>query len=173
MTENARPADEYLAVARVVAAHGIRGEVRCDVITDFPERFKRTRRLFAGNAHHAVEVERSRVERRVLLLKLAGVDTRDDAEKLRGQTLYVHESDAVQLPPDSFYWHQIIGLTVRTVDGQDLGQVAEIMETGSNDVYVVRSADREVLLPAIKDVIRNIDLAAGVITVELMEGLIE
>jgi len=173
MTETRPSADEYLAVARVVAPHGIRGEVRCQVITDFPERFERTPRLFAGNARQPVDVERSRVDRRVVLLKLNGVDTREDAEKMRGQTLYIHESDAVQLPPDSFFWHQIIGLTVRTVDGQELGTITEIMETGSNDVYVVKSGERELLLPAIKDVVREIDLDSGVMTVELLEGLVE
>ena len=79
----------------------------------------------------------------------------------------------MQLPPDSFFWHQIIGLTVRTVDGQELGKIAEIMETGSNDVYVVKSDERELLLPAIKDVVREIDLTSGVMTVELLEGLVE
>ena len=84
MSEALPSADEFLAVARVVAPHGIRGEVRCEVITDFPERFKRTPRLFAGNAHKPIDVERSRVDRRVVLLKLNGVDSREDAEKMRG-----------------------------------------------------------------------------------------
>jgi len=165
-------ADDYLAVARVVAAHGIRGEVRCELITDFPDRLKRTPLLYRGETHLPVDVERARVEKNGAILKLSGVETRTDAEALRGQMLYVAAADAVPLPGDSYFWHQIIGLNVRSDAGEDLGEVADIMQTGSNDVYVVRRDGGEILLPAIKDVVQDIDLAAGVITVHLIEGLI-
>src|SRR4030095_3287105 len=127
--------DRYLAVARVVAARGIRGEVRCDIITDFPDRLKRTHRLYRGETHLPVEVERTRLEKSGALLKLSGCETRTDAEALRGQMLYVAEADAVARPGGSYFWHQIIGLKVRSDAGQDLGEVADIMQTGSNDVY--------------------------------------
>lgn len=162
---------DYLAVARVVGAHGIRGEVRCEIITDFPERLKRTERLYLGEDHTPIAIERARLDRHGAILKLDGVDSRDDAERLRGRMLYVAEADAVQLPGDSYFWHQIIGLRVRSDAGEDLGQVAEIIPTGSNDVYVVRADGREILLPAIKDVVREIDLAGGIMTVHMMEGL--
>jgi 16S rRNA processing protein RimM len=168
------PADGYLAVARIVGAHGIRGEVRCALLTDFPERFKRGLHVFLGDERNAREVERARLERNRVLLKLNGVDSRTDAEALRGATIFVAEADAVRLPRGSYFWHQIIGLRVRTTDGRALGSVAEIIETGSNDVYVVRGKPPdhgELLLPAIKDVVRKIDLARGEITVELLEGL--
>ncbi|MBM2809564.1 MAG: ribosome maturation factor RimM [Chloroflexi bacterium] len=163
--------DDYLAVARVVAAHGIRGEVRCEVITDFPERFRSTKRLFLGAAHTPVDVERARSQKGGLLLKFADVDTRNAAERLRGVTLSIPGTEAVALPPGSFFWHDIIGLRVLTTAGDDLGQVAEILQTGGNDVYVVKRGDAELLIPAIKDVVRDVDLGAGVMTVELMEGL--
>lgn len=162
---------DYLAVARVVGAHGIRGEVRCEVITDFPERLKRTERLYLGEDHTPIAIERARLDRHGAILKLGGVASRDDAERLRGRMLYVAEADAVKLPGDSYFWHQIIGLRVRSDAGEDLGQVAEIIPTGSNDVYVVRADGREILLPAIKDVVREIDLAGGIMTVHMMEGL--
>jgi len=166
------PADEYLAVARVVAAHGIRGEVRCEVITDFPDRLKRTERLYRGETHVPVDLERARLEKNGAILKLSGLETRTEAEALRGQMLYVTEADAVPLPGGSYFWHQIIGLKVRSDAGEDLGKVADIMQTGSNDVYVVRRDGTDILLPAIKDVVQDIDLAAGVITVHLLEGLL-
>jgi 16S rRNA processing protein RimM len=162
----------YLAVARVAGAHGIRGEVRCEVITDFPERLKRTQRLYRGEGHVSVDLERARLDKRGAILKLAGVESRDDAEALRGQMLYVAEADAVSLPGDSYFWHQIIGLRVRSDSGDELGQVSEIMQTGSNDVYIVKDDGREILLPAIKDVVQDIDLGAGVMTVHLLEGLL-
>lgn len=166
-------------MARVLGAHGIRGHVRCEVITDFPERFKRTGRLHLGDPPVAREVEAARVEKRGVVLKLAGVDSRDAAQALQGQLLYVREADAVSLPRESYFWHQVIGLAVRSTQGEDLGTVREIIQTGSNDVYVVRPStgsggadrDRELLLPAISDVVRDIDLERGLMTVELIEGL--
>ncbi len=166
--------DAYLAVARVVAAHGIRGEVRCSLLTDFPERFKKGLRLYVGDERTPHEVERARVDRKGVVLKLTAVDQRSDAEALRGALLCVTETDAVRLPRGSYFWHEIIGLRVRTTDGRYLGKVAEIMETGSADVYVVRPdppARGELLLPAIKDVVRAIDLGQGEMTVTLIEGL--
>ena len=162
---------DYLAVARVSGAHGIRGEVRCELITDFPERLKKTRQLHLGDDHQAIALERARLERHGAILKLSGVDSRDDAERLRGQILYVAEADAVELPGGTYFWHQIVGLRVRSDEGEDLGLVAEIIPTGGNDVYVVRADGREILLPAIKDVVREIDLAGGIMTVHVMEGL--
>ena len=165
-------ADSYLAVARVVGAHGVRGEIRCEVLTDFPERLKKTPRLYAGDSHTPLVVERARLHGPGAILKIEGVDSRDDAQRLRGQTLSVPEAEAVRLSEGAYFWHQIIGLRVRTIDGQELGTVTEILQTGSNDVYVVRDGPREVLVPAIRDVVKAIDLSAGEITIELLEGLL-
>jgi len=165
-------ADSYLAVARVVGAHGVHGEIRCEILTDFPERLKKTSRLYSGDSHTPLVVERARLHGRGAILKIAGVDSRDDAQRLRGQTLSVPEAEAVPLSEGTFFWHQIIGLRVRTVDGQELGTVTEILQTGGNDVYVVRDERREVLVPAIKDVVKEIDLSARQISVELLEGLL-
>jgi 16S rRNA processing protein RimM len=160
-----------MAVARVLTPHGIHGELRCELITDFPERFRRTRQLYLGEAHTPLEVERARLDRRGLILKVAGLESREDAERWRGQTLYVPESQAVRLPAGSYFWHQIIGLRVLATDGRELGTIRDILQTGANDVYVVRGETEEWLVPAIRDVVRSIDVAGGTITVELIEGL--
>ncbi len=166
--------DAYLAVARVVSAHGIHGDVRCALLTDFPERFKRGLHLYLGDKRKLHEVERARVDRKGIVLKLSDVEDRVAAEALRGALLAVEEKDAVRLPRGTYFWHQIIGLRVRTTEGEVLGTVAEILETGSADVYVVRPdppAQGELLLPAITDVVQNIDIEQGEITVVLIEGL--
>lgn len=106
-----------------------------------------------------------------MVLKLAGIETRSQAEALRGAPLAVRREQAVALPPETYFWYQIIGLEVVDLDGRQLGRVAEVLRTGSNDVYVVRSGDRELLLPAIRDVVRAIDLDQGRMTVELLPGL--
>lgn len=161
----------YLAVAQVLAPHGVNGEIRCAVLTDFPERFRKTRLLHVGESYVPFQVESARLSKGGLLLKLREVESREDAAALRGQVLFVPVAEAMPLPKGSYYWHEIIGLEVRTADGRSLGTVAEILETGSNDVYVVRDGGHEILVPAITEVVRDVDIVRGVITVDLIEGL--
>lgn len=164
--------DPYLAIARVLGPHGVRGELRCQLITDFPERLARTLRVYVGETRRAMAVEGARPVKAGAVFKLAGINARNDAERLRGETLYIHQAEAVHLPPGSYFWHQVIGLRVVSMDGQDLGQVVDILQTPGNDVYVVRWGEREVLVPAIKDIVREVDPEAGLMKVEVIEGLL-
>src|SRR5215207_8337030 len=119
----------FLTVARVVRAHGVGGELACEIVTEFPQRFRRTATLYlarpkAGDPPRPYAVQRARVAPRSggsqLLLKLEGIDDRDAAEAVRGSEVQVPESEAWKLPRGRFYWHQIIGLRAVTVDGRDL-----------------------------------------------------
>lgn len=103
-----------------------------------------------------------------MVLKLRGVENIDLAEQLRGMLVEVPEEESVDLPSGHYFWHQIIGLRVVTLEGEELGTVDDILETGSNDVYVVHNGGEELLIPAIKDVVRSIDLEGGVMTVQLL-----
>jgi 16S rRNA processing protein RimM len=143
------------------------------VLTEFPERFRDTRRLFLGVPPRPYAVRRARVQGGILLLLLEGVETPQAAEALRGQEVLVAAEDAVPLPPGRFYWHQVLGLEVREEGGRLLGAVADIIETGANDVYVVRDEGRELLIPAIRDVVLAIEPEAGRMTVRLLPGLEE
>ena len=167
MAEN----EEYLVVARVVSPHGIKGEVKAELVTDFPDRFASTKHVYLGAGHRRYRLEGSRLHDGAVLLKLGGVNDRDEAEKLRGKTVEVPEGEAVDLPPEHYFWYQIIGLKVLAEDGRVLGTVEDILQTGANDVYVVRRPEGELLLPAIKQVVKSVDLQAGTMTVELMPGL--
>jgi len=155
----------------VLRPHGLRGEVLCEVLTEFPERFGATRELFLGAPPRPYSLRRARLQGNRVLLALEGVSTSAIAETLRGQDVLVPVEDAVPLPPGRFYWHQVLGLEARDEDGRVLGRVADILETGANDVYVLQGADGELLIPAIRDVVLAIDPAAGTITVRLMPGL--
>ncbi len=162
----------YLVVARIVSPQGNRGEVKATIVTDFPERFDTTSAVYVGPEYQRYEVERHRYLTDVVVLKLRGIDTIDQAEQLRGQLVQVPEDEAVSLPPGHYFWHQVLGLRVVTLDGEELGRIDDIIQTGSNDVYVVHGGKGELLLPAIKQVIKTVDLDKGIMVVELMPGLL-
>jgi 16S rRNA processing protein RimM len=165
----------YLAVGQVTRAHGVRGEISVTVLTDFPERFETTDWVYLGDALEAepYRLEKHRWHRSNVLLTLAGIKDRTQAEQLVGQLVQVPVEEAVPLPEGSYYLYQLIGLQVVTQDGQTLGVVTNILETGANDVYVIKNdRQEEILVPSIPDVIKEIDLEKGQIVVELIEGLI-
>jgi 16S rRNA processing protein RimM len=159
-------------VAQVLAPHGIRGELKCRVITDFPrQRFRRGNTVLIDGESHVIQG--ARLQGRFVLLKLEDVADRDTAETLRNKDVQIRAEDAVALPRGQFYWHQVIGLRVEDASThQPVGTVADILETGANDVYVVRGERGEILVPAIKDVVKEIDPAAGRMLIEPLPGML-
>jgi 16S rRNA processing protein RimM len=111
------------------------------------------------------------VQGRFVLLKLEGIDSREAAERWRNAMVVVPEDERVRLPRGHYFWQDVIGLDVRTDDGQRLGRVREILETGANDVYVVDTEPGELLVPAIKDVVQRIDVPAREMVVRLLDGM--
>lgn len=168
------PELRYLAIGKVVRAHGLRGEISVSILTEFPDRFDTTEWVYLGDEFEATpyRLEHYRWHQKNILLTLAGVTDRSQAEKLRGQLVQVPLEEAVPLPDGAYYFYQLVGLTVVTTSGDELGTVVDILETGANDVYVVAKAGREILLPAIDQVVQTIDPEAGVMIVQLIDGLI-
>lgn len=163
---------DYLLVGTVQRPHGVRGVLLLDVQTEFPDRLNDLEFVFLGPGHRKYRVASARRHGRDLLLVLPEVADRETAEPLRGQDVFIRAGDADQLPEGRYYFHQVEGLEVITEEGERLGRVMQIMETGSNDVYVVRDdAGREILLPAIKAVMKQYDLEGGRLIVHLLEGL--
>jgi len=156
-----------------MGAFGQRGEVRVKLLGRFPERFREVRRVYVGDDHVPADVLHRRRVGPGVALRLSTVQSRDAARELFQQYLYLPETEAVKLPAGEYFVHQIIGLQVVTTEGEALGPVREVVETGSNDVYVVDHAGKELLLPATKEVIRNVDLDAGTLEVALLPGLID
>lgn len=172
------PEPRFLAVGQIVGAHGLGGELKVELLTDDPHRFGLLERVFLGKKdqepvpHH---LESYRLHKGRALLKLAGCDERDAAQALRGNLIQVLLEEAIPLEEGEYFEHQIVGLDVWTAAGEHLGQVIEIIFTGANEVYVVHSADatrREILIPAIEDVILEVNLEAARLTVELPNGLL-
>lgn len=165
------PRAGFIAVGRIVRPWGLDGDVKTEVLTDFPERFEAGNRVWAGGIERGIQAARS--HKGALYLKLSGIDTPEEAESLRDAWLEIPESQQHALPEGDFYQHQLIGLPVRTVGGEELGSVAEVFDTGPHSVLVVHGSRGEVLVPFIEDVVRRVDLAASIIEIDPLEGMIQ
>ncbi|MGQ9584175.1 MAG: ribosome maturation factor RimM [Anaerolineae bacterium] len=162
----------YLAIAQIVAPHGVRGEVRAAILTEFPERFGLLKEVYLGEEGRPVPLERHRFHRGQVVLKLRGCDTRDQAEGLRGVLVQVPLSEAMPLPEGAYYVHQVLGLKGWTEGGEFLGEVVEVLETGANDVYVFRGGPwGEILVPALESVVLELDPEQGRMLIRLPPGL--
>jgi 16S rRNA processing protein RimM len=178
------PAPRYLVLAKVLRPHGVRGELSVQIITDFPERFRELEKVYVGTTSEkadrlrAYAIDSARPQRAgrqggTWLLHLHGIDGRDAADALRDQYLFVAIDQAVPLADDEVYLFQVIGLQAETPQGEILGRVVDLIETGANDVYVIRgSAYGEVLIPAVNGVVLSIDVDAGRMLVDPPPGLI-
>ena len=161
----------FIAVGRVVAPWGLKGEMKVEVMTDFPDRFSPLEEVYIDG--QPVSIERGRWHKGRVILKLASVDNIDAVEKLRGRFLEIPQSRLRPLPEDHYYQFQLMGLEVWTTEGERLGQIADILPSASNDVYVVRGNHDELLIPAIEDVVKSVELESGRIIVQLIEGLLQ
>jgi len=160
-----------LTVGRVLAPWGLKGEVKVEVLTDFPQRFTPGQRVYIQG--RALDVERSRPHKGKLVVKFTAVDSVEAAQELRGRFLEIPRSEAWPLPPGAYYHFELIGLEVWTTQGEPVGKIADILATGSNDVYVVKCPAGEVLIPAIEDVVKAVEPGQGRVIIEAIEGLLE
>jgi 16S rRNA processing protein RimM len=162
----------YLAVGFLRRAHGVRGEIIMDLHTDFPERLQSGRSLFVGKEFKPVTLSGVRPHAKGMLVKFKGVETPEDVVRFRNQWVYVRASDVPRLPEGKLYQHELFGFEAIDENGNLLGELVEIIETGANDVYVIRDkSGKEILLPAIPSVILETDPARRVMRVHLLEGL--
>ncbi len=176
--ERILPEPRHLVVGRILRPHGVRGELRAEIVTGYPELLSQYRFFFLSapnspDVGRQYPVEGVRLHAGIALLKLGGCDDRNAAEELRGLLVQVPIEEAVPLEADEYYHFQIIGVNVVTEAGESLGKVVQVLETGANDVFVVRGPLGEVLLPAIDEVVRELDPAAGRMVVHLLPGLIQ
>jgi 16S rRNA processing protein RimM len=161
----------------VLRAHGIRGELSVEILTDDPHRFGLLERVYVGREGEEPKPRSLlgyRLHHKRVLLRIAGCEDRASAESLRDHLIQVPREEAIPLAEDVYFEHQIVGLDVWTASGEYLGAVAEIIFTGANEVYVVKGPHanrRELLIPAIQDVVLQVDLESGRLLVQLPEGL--
>lgn len=170
------PGHDLLAIGSIVKAFGIEGHVIVQQLTDFPSRFRKRNSVLLGRSEKQVrelEIERAAVGLRGVKVKFAGINDRDAAERLVGSFLFVREEERARLPKGRYYTHDIVGLAVVDEEGVVHGTVREVLKMPAHDVYVVSGKGGEILLPAVKEFVRKIDLASRTMTVRLIEGMVE
>jgi len=172
-SKSARPSDEvpagYVAVGRVLAPFGVRGEIKVEPLAP-PQTFAPGRGITLRASVR--EIESSRRHKGAVLLKLAGIDTPEDVDAFRGEYLQVPKSDLAALEEGEYYRYELVGLRVVSTEGEELGEIAEVLERPANDVFVVRGPKGEALIPAVDDIVREVDVEGGVVTVEVVPGLL-
>ena len=162
----------YLVVGFLRRAHGVHGEMIMDLHTDFPERLRNGKKLFVGEEHQSVTLASARAHAKGMLVKFEGIENPEEAARFRNQWVYVKAADVPPLPEGQIYQHELFGFQVLDENENPLGELVEIIETGANNVYVVRdTSGRELLLPNIPSVILNLDPARRIMHVHLLEGL--
>ena len=168
--------EDLLQVGIITSTHGVRGEVKVYPTTDDPRRFRRLKEvvLDTGKEKMNLEIEGVKFFKQFVILKFKGLDNINDIEKYRQKSLYVTRKNAVRLQRDEYFIADLIGLKVQDEDGEELGTVKDVIETGANDVYEVEMADgKSLLLPAIKQCILNVDVENGTMQVHVLEGLLD
>ena len=158
-----------VVIGKIAAPHGVRGEVRIVPLTDFPERFENLKTVFLDD-DSKLEVEFVKHNNKFLFIKFKNINSRNDIETYNGKLLMLNRSDIPPLPKGEYYNFDIIGLEVIDDKGINLGKISEILKTGSNDVYVV-DGEKQILIPALKKVVKEININDGFMKVELLEEL--
>ena len=167
--------EDLLKVGVITTTHGVRGEVKVYPTTDEPERFLELDYVLldTGRELRKLEIKNVKFFKNLVILKFKGVDNINDIEKYKGRDLWIPRKEGQELEEDEYYIADLLGMSVVLEDGQEFGTLKDVMETGDNDVYIIDSAEHgEVLLPAIKECILDVDLEKNVMTIHLMKGLI-
>jgi len=165
--------DAPVAIGRILRPHGICGEVRVLPLTEFPERFLSLEKVLVGDRseHRQYDVKGASLHGKAVLVRLSGIDSREAAESLRGMNMMVPASERVELPPDHYFVYEVLGMQCFKSNGDLVGEVKEVLQTAANDVYVVEGADGVHLVPGVKAVVKEIDVAARRMVVDWMDGM--
>lgn len=167
---------DMLQVGVIASTHGIRGEVKVFPTTDDAARFRKLKRVImdTGREKRELEIEGVKFFKQFAILKFKGIDNINDIEKYKGKGLYVTRENAVKLQKDEYFIADLIGVTVIDETEQRIGVLTDVIATGANDVYVITMENnKELLLPAIKQCILNVDIEAKSMRVHILQGLLD
>lgn len=166
--------EDRFQVGVISSTHGIGGEVKVFPTTDDAKRFKKLKQVILDTGKEELHLEISQVKffKKMVILKFKEFNNINEVERFRGKGLYVLRKDAVKLEKGEYFIADMIGMRVVSTEGEDLGSLRDVLQTGANDVYIVKKeGEPELLLPAIKECIRSVDMEQGLITAYLMPGL--
>lgn len=170
---------EYIRVGKIINTHGLKGDVKVLPLTDSIDRFEKLHSVYIEDDKTLIEIERVWYRKGFVMLKFKRHDDVNDVLNYKDKYILINEKDAIELPENSYFIYQIIGINVFCTDGRELGKIIEVLQPGGNDVYVVqgkditKNIDKEYLIPAIKEVIKLIDVENKKMIIEPIEGLIE
>lgn len=170
---------EWFRIGKIAKPHGLKGEIRVFGMTDFPdERFAVGNTLYLDRGNHEdllpLVIVSRRKNKQFELLQFKGYDHINDVEPWKGALLKVPGDQLAELQANEYYYHQIVGCLVVTDEGDELGKIREIISTGANDVWVVKgNQGKEILIPYIDDVVKTVDVDNKIVTIHVMEGLLE
>lgn len=160
----------FITIGKILSPWGKEGQLKVAVETDFPQRFTSSSQVYINQ--QPATIDSARWHKGNAIIKLSSIDSVEDAEKLQGQLVEIHHSQLQPLPEGQYYHFQLIGLEVRTTQGELLGKITEILTKPSNDIYIVKGARGEILVPAIDDVVKLIDTDKGYLVIEPIKGLL-
>lgn len=164
----------FVVMGKLRKPHGVRGEMVMTVLTDFPELLKNGQNVYLGEEFQKMTVRSVRPHRDDLLIAFEEISDRDEVGYFRNTMLFMKEGEFPELPEDEYYLHDLVGMEVVTDTGQSLGELKEILVTGANDVYLVqKDQGREILIPAIEEVVLEIDFDQGTILIRPLPGLLQ
>ncbi len=170
LLNNGKPA--FLAVAKIHKPHGLNGEVSVELLTDFPERLIKGKQVYIGENHFPSQIDTIRKMNKKYLILFADHYSRDSVGSFRNEILYTRDKDLPALTDNEYYHHDLIGMRVFSIEEKEIGVLIEIILTGANDVYVIKPHNRdakEILIPAIKSVVKKVDTENKRMTVKLQE----
>lgn len=164
---------KYLEIGKIVSVHGLKGEVRVQPWCDTPDYFCRFKKLYSRDGICKYQIEHSREQGNIVLVKIKGIDTVEAAQALRGRVLYMDRADA-ELPEGSYFVADLIGLDVVDEDGKSYGVLSDVLKTGANDVYEIKNeSGKAYYIPAIPSVVLITDIEGGRMVIYPMEGLFD
>lgn len=160
----------FLAVGRLRRPHGVKGEMVMEVLTGFPERLHPGKEVYVGEGRQPIRLASVRPHDKALLVSLAGIENPEEAGRYRNALVFVRAADLPPLPEGEYYHHELIGMVVQNEDGQVVGELVNVLETRANDVYEIKTPEgKELLLPAVEEVILNVNPGQRMMTVRVPE----
>lgn len=164
---------DYIQVGKIINTHGLKGDVKVLPLTDDIKRFSKLKNVYIGENKKKLEVSKVWYNKGYAMLAFKEYENINDVEKFKNEIIWIDEKDKIKLPKDSYFIHDLIGMEVYLKDESYLGKIEDVLTPGANDVYLVKNKGKQYLIPAIKDVVKNIDIEEKKMIIDPIEGLID